>query len=73
VNVISPAAETPALRAWARDHREEYQNRLETLPLRRYGDPEKDIGRAAVFLASEDANFITGSTIMVDGGLFMSS
>jgi 3-oxoacyl-[acyl-carrier protein] reductase len=38
-------------------------------PLRRVGQPE-DIGRAVVFLASDDASFITGQTIGVDGGLF---
>lgn len=38
------------------------------IPLRRLGDPEEDIGRTAVFLASNDANYITDQTIMVDGG-----
>ena len=41
---------------------------LEKIPLKRMGDPEKDIGRIAVFLASEDASFITGQTLMADGG-----
>ena len=36
--------------------------------MRRLGNPEKDIGRTAVFLASEDSDYITGQTIMVDGG-----
>ncbi|HUX87077.1 MAG TPA: SDR family NAD(P)-dependent oxidoreductase [Chloroflexota bacterium] len=71
VNVLSPAAETAALRAWAKNRPEEYQERLKSIPMRRYGDPETDIGRVAVFLASEDSNFITGCTITVDGGLFM--
>lgn len=38
-------------------------------PLRRIGTPE-DIARAVAFLASDAASFITGQTIMVDGGLF---
>ena len=33
------------------------------------GDPEADIGRAAVYLASDDAAYVTGTTLMVDGGL----
>lgn len=37
-------------------------------PLRRVGTPE-DIASAALFLASDDANWITGTTLVVDGGL----
>lgn len=44
---------------------------LDQIPLRRVGDPEKDIGPVAVFLASEDSDFITGHTFMVDGGAHM--
>ena len=40
---------------------------LKTVPLGRVGDPA-DIARAAVFLASEDASFITGHVLTVDGG-----
>jgi|SRR5579871_515756 len=38
-------------------------------PLRRVGTPV-DVGRAVVFLASQDGDFITGQTLWVDGGLF---
>lgn len=41
---------------------------LSSVPLRRFGDPQQDIGRVAVFLASADAGYITGQTLMVDGG-----
>jgi NAD(P)-dependent dehydrogenase (short-subunit alcohol dehydrogenase family) len=37
-------------------------------PLKRAGDPEKDIGPVVVFLASEMSRFITGEMINVDGG-----
>lgn len=40
------------------------------IPLGRLGDP-KDIAGVAAFLASEDARYITGSDILVDGGLFV--
>ena len=43
---------------------------IERTPLGRIGTCE-DIGYAAVFLASEEANFITGATIDVNGGLYM--
>ena len=38
------------------------------IPVRRFGQPE-DIARVAVFLASEDASYVTGQVITVDGGL----
>ena len=41
---------------------------LPAIPLGRMGDPEVDVGRAAVFLAGPDAAYITGTTLMVDGG-----
>jgi NAD(P)-dependent dehydrogenase (short-subunit alcohol dehydrogenase family) len=43
---------------------------VDTIPLGRIGQPE-DIGAAAVFLASDDASFITGKILRVDGGVFM--
>ena len=39
-------------------------------PLRRWGRPE-DVARAAVFLASDEARFMTGQTMMVNGGVVM--
>lgn len=41
---------------------------INKIPLRRLGDPEQDIGRVAVFLASNDSDYMTGQTLMVDGG-----
>src|SRR5262245_50842076 len=43
---------------------------LSTIPLGRAGEPE-DVGRAAVFLASADAAWITGKVLRVDGGAWM--
>ena len=37
-------------------------------PMGRMGDPEADIGGVALFLASEDARYLTGNTLFVDGG-----
>ncbi|ARD46990.1 SDR family NAD(P)-dependent oxidoreductase [Sporosarcina sp. P33] len=67
-NLISPIAKTPGIEQWAQEHPDIYQAMLAKNPLGRLGDPEKDIGRTAVFLASEDASYISGQTIMVDGG-----
>jgi acetoacetyl-CoA reductase len=40
------------------------------IPAGRLGQPE-EIGRAVVFLASDDAGFITGSTLSANGGQYM--
>ena len=74
VNVICPSAITPSMIAFGEaspDKIEEMSKAIEQIPLRRVGDAEKDIGRVAVFLASEDSDLMTGQTLMVDGGLHM--
>jgi len=68
VNIIAPIAKSPGLIEWAEKHPEYYQGMLAKIPMRRLGELEDDIGRVAVFLASEDSDYITGQTIMVDGG-----
>lgn len=68
VNLIAPIAKSPGLLQWAEEHPEYYQGMLSKIPLRRLGELEEDIGRTAVFLASADSDYITGQTIMVDGG-----
>jgi 3-oxoacyl-[acyl-carrier protein] reductase len=43
------------------------------LPLKRVGDPENDIAPVALFLASEDSQYVNGQTIYVDGGVRLSA
>ncbi|HEX2173885.1 MAG TPA: glucose 1-dehydrogenase [Dehalococcoidia bacterium] len=65
VNAIAPAQiETPMLSFLSEQQR---RIRLERLPLERFGRPE-EIAAAALFLASSDADFVTGHTLAVDGG-----
>ena len=68
VNIICPLAMTEQLAKWAEAEPEMAKANLKNIALGRYGDPEKDIGRTCLFLASEDASYITGQTIHVDGG-----
>lgn len=68
VNLIAPIAKSPGVAAWKEQEPEYYQSVLEKIPMRRFGELEEDIGQAAVFLASDHSNYITGQTLMVDGG-----
>jgi NAD(P)-dependent dehydrogenase (short-subunit alcohol dehydrogenase family) len=64
VNCICPAADAPSMTG-------EYAAAITSGPMRRLGSCENDVGRTAVFLSSDDASYLTGLTINVDGGLGM--
>ncbi len=68
VNLISPIAETEGVKSWKENFPDEYTAMANQIPLKRLGDPQKDIGQVAVFLASDMSSFMTGQTLMVDGG-----
>ncbi|WP_305092956.1 SDR family NAD(P)-dependent oxidoreductase [Prescottella sp. R16] len=68
VNSIAPHAMSPALEGWINRFPEEAEEFKAGIPLRRIGDAETDIGRAVVFLVSDDAGYLTGATIPLDGG-----
>lgn len=70
-NVVCPLVMTDKLAAWKEEYPEVYAKTIQGIPLGRFGDAEKDIGRLCVFLASEDASFITGETITIQGGVGM--
>jgi glucose 1-dehydrogenase len=66
VNVINPGyVDTPGERKFATE--EALQRAGRSIPWGRMGQP-RDIGRAAVYLASDDADYITGSSLAIDGG-----
>ena len=46
------------------------QKMKEAIPLNKFGTPD-DVARVCLFLASEDSSYITGQTIVVDGGMVM--
>jgi NAD(P)-dependent dehydrogenase (short-subunit alcohol dehydrogenase family) len=68
VNAIAPAAASPAYVAFAEAAPENAKEMLKQNPLGRMGDPEHDIGGVALFLASEDSDYVTGNILLVDGG-----
>jgi 3-oxoacyl-[acyl-carrier protein] reductase len=71
VNLVSPLAATPALQQ-AMIEDPALEGRLAArIPLGRIGDAEADIGPVVAFLLGDGARYITGQTVVVDGGRFM--
>ena len=67
VNGIAPGRTVTAINREVFADPIEYQAGLQHIPLQRYGQPD-DIANAAVFLASQASGYITGQTLVVDGG-----
>ncbi len=68
VNSICPGAIRTPINKSAWDTPESYNKLMELVPYGRIGEVE-DIGRAAVWLASDHADYITGTSIFIDGGM----
>jgi NAD(P)-dependent dehydrogenase (short-subunit alcohol dehydrogenase family) len=68
VNIICPFANSPGMIEWAALDPVGHEAAIAQIPLRRVGDCQDDVGRTIVFLASDDAAYITGQTMWVDGG-----
>ena len=66
VNAVAPGAIATAINADERENGEAQM--LKLIPYGRIGDPA-DVGRVVAFLASDAADYITGQTIFVDGGM----
>ncbi|MBI2517329.1 MAG: SDR family oxidoreductase [Opitutae bacterium] len=68
VNSIGPGAIRTPINTEAWGTREAYDGLLKLIPYKRIGEAE-EIGRAAVWLASDDSDYINGTTLFVDGGM----
>jgi NAD(P)-dependent dehydrogenase (short-subunit alcohol dehydrogenase family) len=68
VNVVCPLAMTESLEQWRENYPDLFEKTIQGIPLGRFADPKEDIGRVCVFLASEDAHYVTGETITLQGG-----
>ncbi len=67
-NVILPHAKSPGLKWWMENNPEEAEAFQQSIPQRRVGECEEDIGRFVVQLCSEGSRYVNGQTIAVDGG-----
>jgi 3-oxoacyl-[acyl-carrier protein] reductase len=68
VNILAPGFIDTAFGEGAGSAWREHVEKV--TPMRRWGTPE-DVARAAVFLASDASGFLTGQTLMINGGVVM--
>jgi glucose 1-dehydrogenase len=71
VNGVAPGAIATPINTALLDDKPKLEALLAKIPLRRLGSPE-DVAGVVAFLASADADYITASTVFVDGGLIWS-
>ena len=68
INSIAPGAVRTPINTAAWSTPEAYRSLMELVPYKRIGEPE-DIARTAVWLASDESDYLVGATIFVDGGM----
>jgi glucose 1-dehydrogenase len=68
VNSIGPGAIRTPINTAAWSTKEAYADLMRLVPYKRIGEPD-DVGRAVVWLASDAADYVTGTTLYVDGGM----
>lgn len=68
VNVVCPLALTAGVAQWKENFPDDYQHVVDQIPLGRFGDPQKDVAPIVAFLLGEDSKYMTGQTLMADGG-----
>lgn len=68
VLAIAPHADSPGLKGWIEARPDEAEAFFKTIPLRRIGRCEEDIGRAVAALCGPDFGYLTGAIVPLDGG-----
>jgi NAD(P)-dependent dehydrogenase (short-subunit alcohol dehydrogenase family) len=68
-NIICPLAWTAQLENFANRYPEAFKENVETPPAGYFGDPERDIGRVCVQIASPDFKYMNGETLTLEGGM----
>lgn len=68
VNVVCPMALTAGVEQWREAYPDAYAASAALIPLGRFGDPETDVAPIVAFLVSDDSRYMTGQTLMADGG-----
>ncbi|MCL4675419.1 MAG: SDR family oxidoreductase [Pararhodobacter sp.] len=71
INILCPLALTEGVAKWKEAHRDQYDVVAAKIPLARFGDPQQDIAPVVAFLLGEGSQYITGQTLMADGGSVM--
>lgn len=68
VNNLAPGMILTPFNEEAIENEETREEKTDSIPMKRAGEPE-EVARVAVFLASEDSDYVNGSTYVIDGGL----
>ncbi|NGY04318.1 SDR family NAD(P)-dependent oxidoreductase [Solimonas terrae] len=70
VNMVAPGFVDTPMTDWARQDEAAFKNLLRTIPARRFAQPA-EVAAAVMFLAAPEAGYITGQSLVVDGGLML--
>lgn len=68
VNIVCPMAMTEGVATWRDAYPDMFAESEAKIPLGRFGDPETDVASIVAFLCSDDSQYMTGQTVMADGG-----
>lgn len=70
VNAVAPGFVETSMTEWARSDEKAYSALLKTVPMRRFAQP-REVTSAVLYLAAPEASYITGQSLVVDGGLLL--
>ena len=65
---VAPHAHSPGLDWWMENYPEKAESFINSIPAKRIGDPVTDIGMPIAWMCSDEASYLTGATIPLDGG-----